>query len=325
MIKKIAFYLPQFHNVKENDEWWGKDFTEWTKVKSAKKLFKNHVQPKIPLNSNYYNLLDIKAHEWQFQLSSFYNIYGFAFYHYWFEGRLILEKPIEILLNSNVKQNFCFYWANHDWKKSWNGSSEILIKQTYGAQKDWDNHFNYFLPFFKDSRYIKKNGMPILIIFKTNQITNFDSMIKRWNFLANENGFPGIFIIQTIFSDKDFINESSNSVMIREPDFSLIKLKNNDILIRKFFRFLNEYFKVPYVYKISQNKILKVLLKKFHVRTNKPVYFSLFPSWDNTPRHSKRGFIIERFNSRNFKQLIDTYNSRTFENKSDFLFFNAWN
>jgi len=325
MIKIIAFYLPQFHRVKENDLWWGEGFTEWTNVASAKQLFKGHNQPKIPLNNNYYDLLNISTHQWQYELSSSYNIYGFAFYHYWFEGRLILEKPIEALLKSSIKQNFCFYWANHDWKKSWNGSSEILIKQTYGDCSDWDNHFDYFLRFFKDDRYIKKNGMPVLIIFKAINIINYDLMIQHWNKKAIENGFPGIYIIQTIFTKTDLIYDSSNSIVVREPDFSLLKLKKRDFVKRKFFRFLNEFLKIPYVYTISQKKIMRFILDKVNIITNKPVYFSFFSSWDNTPRHSKRGFIIKQFSPENFKLLTRSLKSRTLESNLDFLFINAWN
>ena len=164
-MKIIALYLPQFHEIPENNEWWGKGFTEWTNVKTAKPSFKGQYQPRIPLNNNYYNLTDVRAQEWQAKLAKEYGIYGFCYYHYWFEGKMLLEKPAEIMLkNLSVDMPFCFCWANHTWLRAWaDKSNRTLIKQTYGTEEDWINHFNYLLPFFKDERYIKEDGKPIMV------------------------------------------------------------------------------------------------------------------------------------------------------------------
>ena len=115
-MKIIAFYLPQFHAIPENDDWWGKGFTEWTNVKAAKPLFQNHNQPRIPLNENYYNLLDDNTKKWQVDLANRYGIYGFCFYHYWFDGKMLLEKPVnQFLKNKNLNTHFCLCWANEAW------------------------------------------------------------------------------------------------------------------------------------------------------------------------------------------------------------------
>ena len=155
--KIIAFYLPQFHRIPENDKWWGEGFTEWTNTKSSKPLFKGHDQPKEPLNDNYYNLLDKDTRKWQGELAKKYGIYAFCYYHYWFNGKLLLQKPIEKMLNQNEPNlPFCMCWANEPWSRSWDGrEKEVIMPQAYGEKKQWKKHFDYLLPFFKDTRYIK--------------------------------------------------------------------------------------------------------------------------------------------------------------------------
>ena len=129
--KVIAFYLPQFHATPENDEWWGEGFTEWTNVRNAKPLFEGHDQPKIPLNNNYYNLLDDEVKKWQVQIARENGVYGFCFYHYWFGGKLMLQKPLEqYLANKELDLPYCFCWANPPWTKVWAGQgSTILISE----------------------------------------------------------------------------------------------------------------------------------------------------------------------------------------------------
>ena len=151
-MKIIAFYLPQFHTFPENDEWWGKGFTEWTSVKNAKPIIKGHVQPRVPLNAEYYNLEDVRVMEKQAQLAKEYGIYGFCYYHYWFDGKMLMEKPMEQMLkNKDVDLPFCICWANENWTRTWaRKSKEILIAQTYSDRQDWVEHFNYLYQFWKD-------------------------------------------------------------------------------------------------------------------------------------------------------------------------------
>ena len=171
-MKIIPLYLPQFHRIPENDSWWGEGFTEWTNVKKAKQLFDGHYQPRIPLNDNYYDLTDVKTIKWQCKIAKQHGIYGFCFYHYWFNGKLLLEKPMKLFLdNPDINFNFCISWANHNWEDSWKaspGNEKILISHDFDDENDWIDHFNYLLPFFKDSRYIKEDNKPLMIIYIPN-------------------------------------------------------------------------------------------------------------------------------------------------------------
>ncbi len=211
-MKLLAFYLPQYHSIPENDEWWGKGFTEWTNVKKARPTFKNQVQPKIPLNNNYYNLMDKSTVEWQTGLMKKYGIYGFCYFHYWFTGKKLLEKPAENLLKwTDIEQPFCFAWANVTWARTWTAvkgatttwvSSDrkgnekgILIEQLYGTKEAWKEHYLYLSQFFKDKRYIKVSNKPMFLIYRTNDIAHAKEMFALWNKLAVKDGFSGIHIV----------------------------------------------------------------------------------------------------------------------------------
>ena len=171
--KPIAFYLPQFHPIPENDEWWGKGFTEWTNVKKAKSLFFRHNQPRGPDKGiGYYDVLADEniLHE-QINLAQENGVQGFCFYHYWFEGKKLLEKPIEKFLNDkSLNFPFCLCWANETWSRRWLGEEkDILIKQTYSENDDY-LHIKYLLQFFKDKRYITKNNRPLFLIYRPHDI-----------------------------------------------------------------------------------------------------------------------------------------------------------
>ncbi|QFJ56296.1 glycoside hydrolase family 99-like domain-containing protein [Pseudobutyrivibrio xylanivorans] len=202
-MKIIAFYLPQFHDIPENDEWWGKGFTEWTNVKKAQPWFEGHVQPRIPVNDNYYNLLDDDVKVWQAELAKKYGIYGFCYYHYWFNGKLLLEKPMEQMLqNKDIDLPFCISWANEPWTRAWVGEKEVIMPQYYGDITEWKAHFDYLLPFFKDDRYIKVDGKPFFVIYRAEAVTNLNDMLDTWDQMAKENGFPGMsFAYQDVTFD----------------------------------------------------------------------------------------------------------------------------
>lgn len=198
----IALYLPQFHPIPENDEWWGPGFTEWTNVVKAKPLFKGHVQPKLPADLGFYDLRIPEVREQQARLAKEAGIEGFCYYHYWFGGKQLLERPFnEVLQSGKPDFPFCLCWANHSWSnKTWNRKSNIqknslLIEQVYPGEEDDVAHFLHLLPAFKDERYIKVDGKPLFVLYNGWEHPHVNEWIKCWRKLATENGLPGLHLV----------------------------------------------------------------------------------------------------------------------------------
>ncbi|MBR6698056.1 MAG: glycoside hydrolase family 99-like domain-containing protein [Lachnospiraceae bacterium] len=324
-MKFIAYYLPQFHEIEENNKWWGKGFTEWTNVNKAKPLFKGHYQPHKPYNNELYDLMNKDTVIKQTELMKKYNIYGFAYYHYWFNGKMLLEKPVENLLKwKEIDQRYFFFWANHSWVKSVNGKQTILQEQVYNGEKDWYNHFQYFLPYFKDERYVKVEGKPVIGIYLPKDISDYNEMIRYWMKLAEENGFPGIYIIESINQPQNTKTQTiADAEVLRQPNFGIYDLD------RWYCRFrarpkLQKLIKKYYPFKIKYKKVIDAVIKSSQkYSSEKKVYYGTYCGWDNTSRHYKRGSVHTCINAIDFKRSIDEI-SRIAES-DDFVFINAWN
>lgn len=318
MVKAIALYLPQFHRVPENDEWWGEGYTEWTAVKQADKLFPEHYQPHVPLHKNYYNLLDKETMVWQVQLMKEYNVYGMCFYHYYFQnGRKILEKPAENLLKwTDINMPFCFSWANPSWVRSWSklchrggvwnskiekkqnlNDDGILLMQEYGEEREWEKHFYYLLPFFQDKRYIKINNKPIFIIYAPNDAVCLPAMIDTWNALAYKNGMEGIYFIGT--------NEKCSYI---------------DSFLRQKVYYSETLVKNRADYKETCDKIVQSALQ-----LGDDAYLCGFTGYDDTPRRGENGIIIENSTPNKFYNLMKTLCYLSEKRGKEFVFVNAWN
>ena len=330
-MKKFAYYLPQFHCIPENDEWWGKGFTEWTNVRKAIPLYKGHIQPKEPLNNNYYNLLNIETLKWQSDLIKKYKIDGLIFYQYYFKGKKLLEKPAEILLeNKLIEIPFFFCWANHSWFRSWEGSKKLLLEQSYGDKNDWERHFRYLLPFFKDERYQKRDNKPLFLVF----ISDFkekEEMFKYFDERCKEEGFAGICLIETYESyNKKEIEKFKKRkstvtryIHLREPSTSnkayYTQIVNFPVRVLNKLKFIlaNSKFDCKFVKKYDGNKLFKLMQKnKFN---DKNIIRGLFFEWDNTPRHKKRGYVITPPDKKEFIKYMDSIKN------TDYVFINAWN
>lgn len=330
-MRKFAYYLPQFHCIPENDEWWGKGFTEWTNVRKAEPLFPGHNQPRIPLNGNYYNLLDPDTLRWQAKIAADHHVDGFIYYHYYFKGKKLLEKPAEILLSeTEIPLPYFFCWANHDWIRSWEGKREILMKQEYGEEKDWEDHFQYLLPFFRDSRYEKKGNKPLLMIFRTH-FEEKEAMLSYFNRRCIESGFDGICVIETLLSGRkgplnQMIQECSSCtemISVREPAVATDNYLRTtagglfhaaQILVQ---RFINSKTDLKLLEKYSGNKLFRIMMNK-SPRGGKFIP-GLFFEWDNTPRHGKRGYLISPPDRDVFMQYMDQIRNE------EYVFINAWN
>lgn len=324
----ISMYLPQFYQTKENDMWWGEGFTEWTAVKSTEKLYPNQYQPRIPLDQNYYNLLEKKTMLWQAELMRKYGVDGQCFYHYWFkDGRQILEKPAQNLLQwKEIAMPFCFCWANESWARTWSRIGDknpwantfeteesrhgtgILLEQKYGDEKQWKQHFEYLLPFFKDQRYIKVEDKPIFLIYKTTMIPCIAEMLKKWREWAVESGLEGVYIIGANSNRR--VEEFLDAVLYHEPQHIMSAM--NDKCSGR-----------TGVLKLDYDTVWNAVLE-FHSYNTKAVYGG-FVDYDDTPRRGLEGNIIENASPDKFKEFLAELMAKNQVAGNRYIFLNAWN
>lgn len=341
-MKVIAFYLPQFHEIPENSEWWGEGFTEWVNVKKAKPLFEGHVQPRVPLNNNYYNLLDSETQVWQANLAKKYGVYGFCYYHYWFDGKLLLEKPMENMLsNQEVDLPFCICWANEPWTKAWVGEKKVLIPQVYGTRKDWEEHFYYLLPFLKDKRYICENGKPLLVIYRPEVIECLNEMLDCWTELARQNGLQGLtyayqnidFDLQKNKDDSRFTYNIEFQPLYARHDMFKNKFKHLKAIRRKVAAFVERKIGVDLMkygagafnsLQVDYDKTWnKILTRTPESEKNVP---GAFVGWDNSPRKGEKGEVYVNDTPDKFRNYLSQQIKRAKEvYHKDFIFMYAWN
>lgn len=325
-MKVLALNLPQFHEVPENNEWWGKGFTEWTNVKRAKPIYKGHAQPMEPLDGYYYDLSKREDIVHQTELAKQYGVSGFVYFHYWYEGRLMLEKPCEILLDApEADIEYCFCWANHSWTRAWDGKDhQVLLPQTYGGKEDWEAHLKYLLPFFKDERYIKKNNMPMLVIYNSGAIPNVDEMAAYWNAELKKEGFDGIYIVEYI-SSKNMVPgcSLSQAVYEDEPMYTCRFEINN---FEKLRRVIAKKMLTPDYQ--DYDRLWKLLLNKKRTYNGREIIQGCFTAWDNSPRRGSKGSMIVKGSSpekfrKYFSKLVR--NMERQDVSRDFIIINAWN
>ncbi len=320
-MKLIAMYLPQFHRVKENDEWWGEGYTEWTAVKDAEVYFEGQDQPRVPLNQNYYNLLDKKTMQWQADLMHQYSIYGMAIYHYWFkDGKKILEKPAENLLKwKDIDMPFCFSWANETWARSWSNiydkntwstkidrkldideGKSVLIEQEYGGETEWKRHFEYLLSFFSDNRYIKVDGKPLFIIYKPMSIPCLYQMITCWRKMAQESGFKDLYILGVNSNGGGCLD----AVLRQEPQNSLRATSECGII---------------------DSQLLWDSILDEPIQKDDTVYYCGFPGYDDTPRRGEGGRVLSTMEPDIFENNLKYLIQKGMTAGNEFTFINAWN
>jgi len=191
----IAYYLPQYHPIPENDAWWGRGFTEWTNVAKARPLFRGHYQPHIPADLGFYDLRVPEVREAQAEMARAYGIEGFCYWHYWFAGKRLIERPFaEVLESGKPDFPFCLAWANQTWTGIWHGASDrVLIEQTYPGPDDHAAHFRALLPAFRDDRYLKVDGKPMFAILQPADLTA--QVLPQWRDLATAAGLKGFHFV----------------------------------------------------------------------------------------------------------------------------------
>lgn len=326
-VKLIAFHLPQFHTFKENDEWWGKGFTEWTNTRKAQRIYPEHNQPREPLNDNYYDLSKIENLLWQMNLAKEYGIYGFCYYHYWFDGKLLLNKPVEMMRDyQGNKLNYCLCWANEPWTRAWEGKKTVLMPQKYGSELDWERHFLYLIDFFKDDFYIKIDNKPVFVLYRCNNIPECDAMIRYWDRRCKESGFKGIYLVEEMNSfQSEAVCESSQSVLEFEPLYTMTF--DRTLLEKVQDKMLSVWFNKKYN---SHNQIYRYerlwhrILKRNH-KDSKQRFLGAFVDWDNTARKGKYGRIVMDTSPEQFGTFLMEQRNTAEKVGSDFIFINAWN
>lgn len=324
--KVIAFFLPQFHPIPENDKWWGKGFTEWRNVVMAKPLFPGHYQPHIPADTGFYDLRLPEIRKLQAELANQYGIEAFCYWHYWFNGKLLLERPIvEILESGEPDFPFCFAWANENWTRRWDGlNNEILIEQTYGGIKDHIEHFNWLLKFFKDPRYFKVDGKPIFLIYRPGQIPDLKDMIELWRRLARKSGLPDLFLIAIKASADAVLNWKTlgfDGELVFQPLFAGIV---------NYFQSKREmpHQEMDFIFEYDEAVELMSKFNEETLKQSKTSFACVVPSWDNTARRKKlKPFILTNSSSETFERWLRIEIERLRDRDPEYkiVFINAWN
>lgn len=335
-MKIIALYLPQFHAFPENDEWWGKGYTEWRAVKAAKPLYKGHVQPKHP-KYGYYDLVADQPETFikQAETAKKYGVEGFAFYQYYFTGKKLMEEPLEILLrHPEVDIKFCLDWANETWTRAWYDlKEEILMKQEYGGEEEWREHFLCELRFFKDERYIKIDNKPVFMIYRSYDIDCLPEMKEKWDLWAREEGFDGIYWIggKTAWEE-----EKRESLMdgwyYFEPGFTLKhglsafnRFRYNAATfirhIRNRFPWNSSPERKVLERKIPIDWIYNGIVSRKYAENEYP---GVITEWDNTPRRSYKGLVYTGAAPGKFGEMLCKLKAGL-KDEDHLVFLNAWN
>lgn len=321
----IAFHLPQFHPTPENDEWWGKGFTEWTNVAKATPLYPGHYQPHVPADLGFYDLRLPEARHAQAELAKEYGIAGFCYYHYWFGGRRILDRPVnEILLSKEPDFPFCLCWANHSWNTVWQGTNNMLVEQVYPGWDDHAAHFDWLLQAFTDPRYLKVDGKPIFVIYRPDDIPDVAKVADFWRERAIKAGLPGLHLIGVSHRGETWDPRPRG---LDATTMQALPAYNGRIprryLWTKLKLFLQSNKHKPTIW--DYEEILPILLRSNQVEW--PDYPLVLPNWDNTPRTGMRGLVFHNATPELFRGHLREAISRVAERPAEerIVFLKAWN
>lgn len=334
-MRPLALYLPQYHAFKENDEWWGEGYTEWTAVRNAKPLFRGHEEPRVPYDDIYYDLSDADGARLRLQAEQAkeYGIYGFVFYQYYFTGHKLMERPMEILLSHpEIDMRYCICWANESWRRAWyDYNEELLMEQKYGSEPEWREHFEYLLRFFKDERYIRVDGRPMLCIYRIFDIKELAEMRGCFDRWAEDEGLPGIFLVGGRTAHVQDERDICDAYYYFEPGYSLkhgltglqtmeynigtgVRQVLNGIRgaagSRK--RMLERRIPVEWIY--------DSILKRDYGDNEYP---GIIARWDNTPRRGYKGLVYTGASAEKFGKVLCKLKDRISDDS--FVFINAWN
>ena len=325
----IAFYLPQFHPFKENDEWWGKGFTEWTNVAKAKPLFKGHYQPKIPADLGFYDLRLPEVREAQVQLAKQAGVYGFCYWHYWFHGTELMERPFkEVLISGKPDFPFCLGWANESWMaKLWskNGvTGKTLIEQTYSDDDDI-NHFKAYKRAFMDSRYIRVGGKPFFLIYRPFDMPDVEKFMQRWNHLLQKEGIAdGFYFVAHARNEEECDN-------LRTMGFDAINIGPTTRCRNLYKGFTKERLlnKLRRMFTGCPNMVeykhINNLIWKKGYEDKNDILPTLIPNWDHSPRGGKNSLVFNHCSPELWAEQVLSILEETNRKNNKIVMLKSWN
>lgn len=288
-ITVIAFYLPQFHPIPENDQWWGPGFTEWTNVAGASPLFRGHRQPHLPGQLGFYDLRLPETREAQALLARTHGITAFCYWHYWFAGRQLLQRPLEEVVTSGTPDfPFCVGWANQSWSGAWYGSPDlILCEQTYPGEEDDQAHFDYLRNAFEDPRYLRVDDRPLLVVFRPTELPDPSGFTRNWQAMARASGLPGLHLVAYVNDMgwgpdyEHFRNDGFDAgIYVRFPFRHTLRTRLRGRLRDRF----------PRAGPMRHRSLVDI--GEPPPGLDRPLYPCVYPNWDNTPRSRRRGWVI---------------------------------
>jgi lipopolysaccharide biosynthesis protein len=318
----IAFYLPQFHPIRENDEWWGKGFTEWNNVTRARPLFPGHYQPHLPADLGFCDLRVAETRVAQAELARAYGVYGFCYYHYWFNGRRLLERPFNDVLGSGEPDfPFCLCWANENWTRRWDGyESEVLLPQTYGPEDDV-NHIRSLVSAFSDPRYIRINGRPLFILYRAELLPDVKATIDRWRAEAERMGIGELFLCK--------VEKSSDQGKPRELGFDAsVQFHPQWDMLARLHHKAWHLLRSSGIYKrrrvFDYDRYVELALRE--PLPDYPRFECVTPSWDNTARW-KDPVVLKGSTPESYGKWLRAAVSRSqrIDENGPIVFINAWN
>lgn len=318
----ITFYLPQFHPFPENNKWWGSGFTEWTNVTKAKPNFINHYQPRFPADLGYYDLRLPEVMAAQAELAKKYGVGAFCFYYYWFDGKRLLERPIEQLLqNKDIEMPFCVCWANENWTRRWDGQDhEVLMAQAHSPSDDRAVILD-LIRYFKDHRYITIDGRPLIVIYRVTLFPDFKATAALWREVCREEGIGEIYI--AMVESFDLVHAKTNpkqfgcDAAVEFPPQGLAEQKppSGEIINPDFAGHVADYRELAIRYATRE--------QPSYTR-----FMSAMPGWDNTARRQNNSFCFENATPGVFQAWLESILEQTrlqYSGDERIVFVNAWN